>query len=224
MYVLQLNLYNGKLHSGQACDTNVYQRTVKSVYKTNHFAKYTWIHKHQTQIFEVSPFNTTLVKRAHKARTCWYRWPFHLIYWYQVKEKYKKGLDRHNIFLFLFLYKCIMANTSAILQQTAHATYQLLSAQQEPCKKSLTLNKQIFEFSGISQENGPLVETRKRKMQSVLFKANTGMEFCLNKHRVEVVTWWTRVLARNRVGVRNEHWHWQPTSFSFLFWWSIWPV
>ena len=53
--------------------------------------------KHQTQIFEVSPFNITPVKRARKARTCWYRRPFRLIYRYQVKEKYKKGMDRHNI-------------------------------------------------------------------------------------------------------------------------------
>ena len=57
----------------------------------------TYIHKHQTQIFEVSPFNITPVKRAHKARTCWYRRPFRLIYRYQVKEKYKKGMDRRNI-------------------------------------------------------------------------------------------------------------------------------
>ena len=50
-----------------------------------------------TNFQRVSPFNITPVKRAHKARTCWYRRPFRLIYQYQLKEKYKKGMDRHNI-------------------------------------------------------------------------------------------------------------------------------
>ena len=59
-----------------------------------------------------------------------------LIYRYQVKEKYKKGMDRHNIKLKM-LYKCIMANTSSIWQQAAHTTYHhLLAAQQEPYKKA----------------------------------------------------------------------------------------
>ena len=78
-------------------------------------------HKSGALTTELSP---PPVKRAHKARTCWYHWPFHLIYWYQVKEKYLKGMDRHNI-NFKMLYKCIMANTSAIWQQVAHTTYQL---------------------------------------------------------------------------------------------------
>ena len=39
-------------------------------------------------IRRVSRFNITHVKRAHKARTCWCRRPFHLIYRYQVKEKH----------------------------------------------------------------------------------------------------------------------------------------
>jgi len=50
-----------------------------------------------TNFRRVSPFNITPVKRAYKGRTCWYHWPFRLIYRYQVKEKYKKGLDRCNI-------------------------------------------------------------------------------------------------------------------------------
>ena len=43
-----------------------------------------------TNFRRVSPFNITPVKRAHKARTCWYHQPFRLIYRYQVKEKRKK--------------------------------------------------------------------------------------------------------------------------------------
>ena len=50
-----------------------------------------------TNFRRVSPFGITPVKTAHKARTCWYRRPFRLIYRYQVKENYRKGIDRRNI-------------------------------------------------------------------------------------------------------------------------------
>ena len=88
--------------------SHIYQPSVKSIYETNHFAN---IHTQtsDTNFRRVSPFNITPVKRTHKARTCRYRRPFRLIYRYQVKEKYKKGMDRH--IFFLKLYKCIMANT-----------------------------------------------------------------------------------------------------------------
>ena len=46
-----------------------------------------------TNFQSVNPFNITPTKRARKARTCWYHWPFHLIYWYQIKEEYKKRMD-----------------------------------------------------------------------------------------------------------------------------------
>ena len=63
-----------------------------------------------TNFQRVSPFNITPVKRAHKAMTRWYRRPFRLIYRYQVKEKYKKGMDRNNIKLNFFMYvtECIV--------------------------------------------------------------------------------------------------------------------
>ena len=36
------------------------------------------IHKHRTQNFRrISPFGITPVEKAHKARTRWYRGPFH---------------------------------------------------------------------------------------------------------------------------------------------------
>ena len=36
------------------------------------------IHKHRTQNFRrISPFGVTPVEKAHKARTRWYRGPFH---------------------------------------------------------------------------------------------------------------------------------------------------
>ena len=68
---------------------HLYQPSLKSIYKTNHFANI----KHTYTNIRFSPFNITPVKRAHKARTCWYCRPFRLIYRYNDKEKYKKGMD-----------------------------------------------------------------------------------------------------------------------------------
>ena len=62
----------------------------------------TYIHKHQTQIFEEFVSSITPVKRTHKARTCWYCQPFRLIYRSQVKEIYKKGMEIQYI-LFYFI-------------------------------------------------------------------------------------------------------------------------
>ena len=46
----------------------IYQPSVKSINKANHFANIK--HKHQTQIFEeLVPFNINPVKRAHKGRS-----------------------------------------------------------------------------------------------------------------------------------------------------------
>jgi len=77
--------------------SHMYQPSVKSIYKTNHFTNIKHAYANiRHKLLSVSPFNITPVKRAHKARTCWYPRPFHLIYWYQVKEKHRKGMDRHN--------------------------------------------------------------------------------------------------------------------------------
>ena len=51
------------------------------------------VHKHQTQISEVSPLNTALVNREHKPRVCWHCQPFQLICQYKV-EKNKKGIKK----------------------------------------------------------------------------------------------------------------------------------
>ena len=109
----QSNSGHKQIHTSKLF-SHTYQPSVKSVDKTSHFANIKHTHKHQTQIRSASPFNITHVKRAHKARTCWYRRPSRLIYRYQAKEKYEKGMDTHNIKLKKILYKCIMANTSAI--------------------------------------------------------------------------------------------------------------
>ena len=53
-----------------------------------------------TNYRRVSPFNITPVRRAHKARTCWYRRPIHLIYRHQINigrscHKYHFCRDKH---------------------------------------------------------------------------------------------------------------------------------
>ena len=123
--------------------------------KTNHFAniKHTYTnirHTLHTQTSDtnfrrVSPFSTTPVKRAHKARTCWYRRPFCLIYRYQVKENKIKKRNEQTPYKKKF-YKCIMANTSAIWQQAAHTTDQLSfpSCSTRAIQKSLTLNEKYL--------------------------------------------------------------------------------
>ena len=54
------------------------------------------IHKHRTQNFRrISPFDITPVKKAHKARTRWYRGPFDLSI-PDFQKSIKKGMDRSN--------------------------------------------------------------------------------------------------------------------------------
>ena len=70
-------------------------------------------------------------------------------------------MDRQFLYIFLNIYKCIMANTSAIWQQVAHTTYQLssLRCSARNIQKSLTHNKTTSRvFWKKSQENGPLAE------------------------------------------------------------------
>ena len=66
----------------------IYQPSLKSNYKTNHFRNI----KHNAQIFkELVPSILPLLKEHYIWGTCWYRRLFRLIYRYQVKEKiYKK--------------------------------------------------------------------------------------------------------------------------------------
>ena len=54
--------------------SHIYQPSVKSIYKTNHFTniKHTYTNSRHN-FWNVSPFNITPVERAHTARTCWYR-------------------------------------------------------------------------------------------------------------------------------------------------------
>ena len=69
-----------------------YSKTTKSVLYTN-----LHIHKHQTQKFRRdSPFGIIPVKKAHKARTRWYRGPFRKFINTRFFLKYKKGMDRNN--------------------------------------------------------------------------------------------------------------------------------
>ena len=85
------------------------------------------IHKHQTQNFRrISPFGITPVKRAHKARTGWYRGPFRRFINTRCKKKSieKEWTEAKK----KKLYKSITANTSVILQLVAQTTDQLASS------------------------------------------------------------------------------------------------
>ena len=57
-------------------------------------------------------------------------------------------MDRHNPELKKLLYKCIMANTSAIWQQAAHTTYKLSSpsCSTRAIQKSLTHSEKYQSF------------------------------------------------------------------------------
>ena len=78
------------------------------------------IHKHRTQNFRrISPFGITPVKKAHKARTRWYRGPFRRFINTRflkksIKKEWREGIKT--------LYTRITANTSAIWQHAAHTT------------------------------------------------------------------------------------------------------
>ena len=123
-----------------------------SIHNTNHFANIKQnIHTQTSNInFQrVRPVNITPVKRAHKARTWWYCQLFHLISRHQIKEG-KKWNGQTQYKFFKMLYKCIMANTSALQQQAAHITYQLSSpgCSTRTIQKNTILNDKYLSFLG----------------------------------------------------------------------------
>ena len=144
----------------------------KSIHKTN---PYTNVKQNiHTQTNEETFRRISLpsippVKKAHRARTCWYSRTFRLIYRYQIKRG-KKGMDGNNNNNIKVMIKCIMANISAIRQQAVHTTYQLSSPscltralqkrkkkkRKKKKRKSLTLTTIVWESSG---------EKRKRKVR-----------------------------------------------------------
>ena len=66
--------------------TNLYTNIKQSIY----------LQTSNTIFQRVSPFNTTPVKKAPKARTCWYCQPVSQIYQYLIKDNCKKGMNRNN--------------------------------------------------------------------------------------------------------------------------------
>ena len=76
--------------------TTNYPKTTESVLTQTHIKQK--IHKHQTQNFRrVDPFSIAPVKKAHKARTRWYRGPFHqFINTRFLKSVTKERTDRSN--------------------------------------------------------------------------------------------------------------------------------
>ena len=67
-----------------------------------------------------------MLKKAHKARTSWYRGPFRRFistrFLTSIKKEWREAIKNSEI-----LYKCLTANTSAIWQHAAHTTNQLTS-------------------------------------------------------------------------------------------------
>ena len=100
-------------------------QTTKSV-KTQIYIRQS-IHKRQTQnVQRISPFGIAPVKKAHKARTRWYRGPsrrfINTRFLKSIKKEWTEAIKNSKI-----LYKCITANTSVIWQHAAHTTDQLSS-------------------------------------------------------------------------------------------------
>ena len=77
------------LHVSTLCQANLQNQSLRK-HKT-------YIHKHQTQIFEQSVPSILPLLKEHIRLGHAGCWPFCLIYRYQVKEKFKKGMDKHNI-------------------------------------------------------------------------------------------------------------------------------
>ena len=71
-------------------------------------------------------------------------------------------MDSHNI-KFKIVYKCIMANISAIWQQAAHTTYQLSSpsCSTRAIQKSLTLNEKYLRVFWREKKSGEWTISRK---------------------------------------------------------------
>ena len=69
----------------------MYKSFLKSVHKTSSYAniKHKFLKSESFQLKDFTSFE------EHKARTCWYHQPFHLMYRYQIKGKDKKGMDRN---------------------------------------------------------------------------------------------------------------------------------
>ena len=114
------------IYSALQSSNHKYLKTTKSVL-TQIYIKQN-IHKHRTQNFRrISPFSIVPVKKAHKARTRWYRGPFRRFIDTRFFLKYKKKEWTEAIKNSKILYKCITANTSVIWQHAAHTTDQLSS-------------------------------------------------------------------------------------------------
>ena len=63
---------------------------------TNVQKTYTSIKQKNNKIRRNSPFGIAPIKKAHKARTCWYRGLFRRFINTRLKKKYKKVMDRSN--------------------------------------------------------------------------------------------------------------------------------
>ena len=85
-------------------------QTTNSIKKKHEISPETNLHKTKhTQTSKQNfrrlvPSVLPLLKKAHKARTCWYRGPFRRFINTRIKKnfKYKKGMDRSNEFFLMY--------------------------------------------------------------------------------------------------------------------------
>ena len=111
------------------------------------------IHKHGTQNFRrISPFGIAPVKKAHKARTRWYRGPFRRFintrFEKSTKKEWTEAIKNKN---YINAQQQIPVSYGSMLHIPS-TNFLLLTAKQEPYKKAYLLTKNIEEFSGKSLE------------------------------------------------------------------------
>ena len=126
-------------------------------------------------------------KTAHKAMTCWYHSQFSPI----INTRFNHFVfcfcfNGQKLIYFLMLYKCIMANTSAIWQQAEHTTYYHLLAVQQVSYKKLNLNEKCLRTFW-RKEKSEWTISRQMTRQNTRFKCsitrntNRSLFFSQNK-------------------------------------------
>ena len=128
---------------------HIHQPSVKPIYKTNNFANIKHTHTNiriffpEELVLLILPLLKAHTRLGHAGIV---DQSVEFINTRLKKEKNKEKMDRHNVKKKKKkLYKCIMANTSAVWQQAAHTTYQLLSpsCSTRAIQKSLTLKNNV---------------------------------------------------------------------------------